>query len=71
MSPAASAAFRRWGHRLLMAAGAVFLVVLALGAANPPAGVPVWVPAVAYAAVPAGAAAGSYLAAFVTGRGKA
>ena len=71
MSPEASATFRRWGHRLLGAAGLVFLAVLALGLANPPAGVQVWMPALAYAAVPAGAAAGSYLAAYVTGRGRA
>ncbi len=71
MSPQASAGFRRWGHRLMLAAGAVFVVVLAMGVANPPAGVPVWAPAVAYAAVPAGAGLGSYLAAYVTGRGKA
>ena len=71
VSPEASAGFRRWGHRLMLAAGAVFGLVLAMGLANPPGGVPVWAPAVAYAAVPAGAGLGSYLAALVTGRGGA
>ena len=55
----------------MLAAGAVFVLVLAMGLANPPGGVPVWAPAVAYAAVPAGAGLASYLAAVVTGRGGA
>ncbi len=71
MSPQASEGFRRWGHRLMLAAVAVFGAVVLLGIANPPAGVPAWAPAIAYAAVPAGAGLASYLAAYVTGRGKA
>ena len=70
MSPQASAGFRRWGHRLMLAAAAVFALVLAMGVANPPGGVPIWAPAIAYAAVPAGAGLASYLAALVTGRAR-
>jgi hypothetical protein len=55
----------------MLAAAAVFGLVLAMGVVGPPSGVPVWAPAAAYAAVPAGAGLASYLAALVTGRGGA
>ncbi len=71
MSPEASATFRKWGHRMMLAAVALFGAVLLLGANSAPAGVPAWAPALAYAAVPAGAGLASYLAAYLTGRGHA